>query len=352
MMDFLNRIRHRKLTADVLSDMCRQIGVMTGVGITMAKAMEILKSTTEDKRIAGIYGELEDYIKRGYPIGDSMEALGVFPEMTINMFRAAEVSGQLEKTANYLAEHYRKEHRTMTQMKAATMYPKMLCVMAISIVLFVFLVIMPMVEPLFYGVELPLVTQILMRISVFLKHDWYMVAIALVVIIMLEPVILSIYSVKCWIDKMIFYIPLLGKQMRTIYTARFARSLSGLYASGVPVMVGLEITSRTLGNRYLELQILDVVRAIENGATLSRAIESVNGLDKKLPAVIFVGEETGKLDLMLLSLAEGYEHEAETAINKIVSLIEPLMIVVIGIVVAVILLGIMIPMWSLYKYIG
>ena len=153
-------------------------------------------------------------------------------------------------------------------------------------------------------------------------------------------------------DKMIFYVPLLGKQMKTIYTARFARSLSGLYASGVPMMVGLEITSRTIGNRYLEMQILDVVRAVENGASLSRAIESVHGLDKKLPAVIFVGEETGKLDTMLLSLAEGYEHEAEMAMNKIVSLIEPFMIVVIGIVVAVILLGIMIPMWSLYEYIG
>ena len=125
-----------------------------------------------------------------------------------------------------------------------------------------------------------------------------------------------------------------------------------MYASGIPMVIGLEITSRTIGNRYLETQILDVVRAVENGASLSHAMESVHGLDKKLPAVIFVGEETGKLDMMLLSLAEGYEHEAEIAINKLVSLIEPLMIVVIGIVVAVILLGIMIPMWSLYEYIG
>ncbi len=351
-MDMLRRIKHRKLTADVLSDMCRQIGVMTGAGITMAKAMEVLKNTTENRRIARIYGELEDRIKRGYPIGDSMEELEVFPEMAVNMFRAAEVSGQLEKTANDLAEHYRKEHRVTTQMKAATMYPKILCIMAITIVLFVFLVIMPMVEPLFYGVELPLVTRILMRISAFLQHDWHIVAIGAAVIILLEPIILSIYAVKCVIDKMILYVPIIGKQMRTIYTARFARTLSGLYTSGIPMVIGLEITSRTIGNRYLETQILDVVRAVENGASLSHAIESVHGLDKKLPAVIFVGEETGKLDMMLLSLAEGYEHEAEIEMNKLVSMIEPLMIVVIGIVVAVILLGIMIPMWSLYEYIG
>lgn len=351
-MEILSRRKYRKLTADTLSDMCRQIGVMTGAGITMAKAMEVLKNTSEKKRTAWIYGELEDRIKRGYSIGDSMESLGVFPEMAVNMFRAAEVSGQLDKTANDLAEHYRKEHRTMTQMKAAAMYPKILFFMAINIVLFAFLVIMPMVEPLFYGVELPRVTRILMKISGFLQHDWYIVAAALVVVILLEPMILSNHVVKYVIDKMIFYIPVLGKQIRIIYTARFARNLSRLYASGIPMMVGLEITSRTIGNRYLETQILDVVHEVENGVSLSRAIEFVHGLDKKLPAVIFVGEETGKLDMMLLGLAEGYEYEAEIAINKLVSMIEPLMIVVIGILVAVILLGIMIPMWSLYEYIG
>lgn len=351
-MKFLNCIKHRKLTADVLSDMCRHIGVMAGVGITMSKAMEILKNTTENKRIANIYGELEDRIKRGYPIGDSMEALGVFPEMAVNMFRAAEVSGQLEKTVNHLAEHYRKEHRTMTQMKAATLYPKILCIMAISIVMFVFLVIMPMVEPLFHGVDLLLITRILMGISSFMKEKWYIVAVVLAVIIMLEPIVLSFHSVKCICDKVILYTPVLGRQMKTIYTARFARSLSILYASGVPMAAGLQIASRILENQYLEAQFYDVVRAVENGEPLSCAIESVKGLDKKLSAIIFVGEETGKLDTMLLSLAEGYEHESEMAINKIVALIEPLMIVVIGIVVGVILLGIMVPMWSMYEYLG
>ena len=351
-MELLNRIKHRKLTADVLSDMCRQIGVMAGAGITVAKAMEILKNTTENKRIANVYGALENRIKRGCPIGDSMEELGVFPEMAVNMFRAAEVSGQLEKTANNLSEHYRKEHRTKTQIKAATLYPKILCIMAIGIILFVFLVIMPMVEPLFYGAELPLITRILMDISLFLQKDWYIVAAVLAMIVILEPIVLSFHCVKILFDKMILLIPVLGKQMRIIYTARFARSLSGLYASGVPMVISLEIASRTLGNRYLEAQFMDVVRAVENGATMSHAIDSVKGFDKKLPAIIFVGEETGKLDKMLLSLAESYEHESEIAINKIVSSIEPLMIIVIGVIVAVILLGIMVPMWSMYEYIG
>ncbi len=351
-MEFLNHVWRRKLTEDILSDMCRQIGAMVGAGITVAKAMEILKDTTENKWIAKIYGDLEKRMKQGYSIGDSMEAMCVFPEMAVNMFRVAEASGQLEKTANHLAEHYRKEHRTMTQLKVATLYPKILCMMAIGIVLFVFLVIMPMVEPMFHGIELPLVTRILMSISSFTKQYWYIVLIGLSLFVILEPIVLSFHSVKFVCDKVFLSIPVLRNQMRIIYTARFARSLSSLYASGVSMIEGLEIASRTLGNRYLEMQFLDVVQEVENGATLSHAIKSVKGLDKKLPAILFVGEETGKLDIMLLSLAEGYEHEAETAMNKIVSFIEPLMIVLIGIVVAVILLGIMIPMWSMYEYMG
>ena len=345
-------MKKRTLSADVLSEMYRNIGAMTGAGITMAKTMEILSSAEENKRIADIYEALGNRIRKGFPIGDSMEELGVFPEMAVNMFRVAEVSGQLEKTANDLAEHYRKEHRIITRMKEATLYPKILCVMAISIVMFVFLVIMPIVEPLFYGVELPPLTRTLMKISTFLKKDWHILVIIAAGIALLEPLAYSVHSVRYVCDKVVLFIPMVRKHMSTIYTARFSRNLSNLYASGVSMVESLEISSRTLGNRYLELQFRNVIQAIENGEALSHAVESVNGLDKKLPAVILVGEETGKLDRMLFSLADGYEHEAEVAANKIVSMMEPLMIVIIGVVVAVILLGIMIPMWSMYEYLG
>ena len=191
-----------------------------------------------------------------------------------------------------------------------------------------------------------------MHISAFLKQNWQMAALIFLLVILLCPGVLAFHPVKCILDKIILFIPIFGKQVRTIYTARFARSLSSLYASGVPMLISLVTASKTLGNIYLEEQLANVIREVEQGETLSEAIGAVKGLDKKLPAVIFVGEETGKLDTMLLSLAEGYEHEAEIAMNKMVSLTEPLMIVAIGIVVAIILLGIMVPMWSMYEYIG
>lgn len=281
-----------------------------------------------------------------------MEAIGVFPEMMVNMFRAAEASGQLEKTANHLAEHYRKEHRLANQMRTATLYPKILCIVALSIVMFVFLVIVPMVEPLFANMELPMSTQILMAISSGMKTHWYLILCMLFLPFVLGPCLLSLNRVRMLWDMILLHLPMIGKQMRTICTARFARCQSSLYASGVSMVDSLKIASRTLGNRYLESQFTEVIRQVENGTALSMAMETVDGLDKKLSAMICVGEETGKLDVMLASLADGYEHEAEMAMNRMVSLIEPFLIIVIGGVVAVILLGIMVPMWSMYEYIG
>ena len=114
----------------------------------------------------------------------------------------------------------------------------------------------------------------------------------------------------------------------------------------------LEIASKTLGNRYLARQFSEVVKQVQSGEMLSRAIQDVDGLDKKLASAIFVGEETGKLDKMLESIADGYEYESDMALSKLIGLIEPAMILVMGVMIGIILLGVMIPMWNMYGYIG
>ena len=140
--------------------------------------------------------------------------------------------------------------------------------------------------------------------------------------------------------------------MKIIYTARFSRSQSSLYASGLPMLLCLEIAGRALGNRYLEKQFSEVIKQVQGGEMLSRAIQNVEGLDKKLSSIIFVGEETGKLDNMLESVADGYEYESDMALTRLIGLMEPAMILVMGVVIGIILLGIMIPMWNMYGYIG
>lgn len=335
-----------------LSEFSRQIAVMTGSGITLSGTMGILRTGTEEKRLRTIYGYLQKRMKQGCPMSNAMEEMGIFPEMMVNMFRAGEASGRIEQTAAKLAEHYQKEHRMKTRIEAAVQYPKILCLVAVASVLMIFLVVMPTVEPLFEGMELPLITKILMKFSDFIKEKWYFAVFLSCLPAVVWQTLLSSEKFRYLWDKEKLYLPVIGKQLKIIYTARFSRSQSSLYASGLPMILCLEIASKTLGNRYLARQFSEVVKQVQSGEMLSRAIQDVDGLDKKLASAIFVGEETGKLDKMLESIADGYEYESDMALSKLIGLIEPVMILVMGVMIGIILLGVMIPMWNMYGYIG
>ncbi len=335
-----------------LSEFCRQIAVMTGSGITMSRALGILCMGAEEKRLKAIYGYLQKRMKQGCPVSDAMEEMGIFPEMMVNMFRAGEASGKMDQTVAELAEHYQKEHRMKTRIQAAVQYPKVLCLAAIASILIVFLVVIPTVEPLFEGMDLPFITKVLMKFSGFVKEKWYIAIVLLCLPAAVWQAMLSNERFRCLWDKEKLFLPVIGKQMKIIYTARFSRSQSSLYASGLPMLLCLEIAGRAIGNRYLEKQFSEVIKQVQGGEMLSRAIQNVEGLDKKLSSIIFVGEETGKLDNMLESVADGYEYESDMALTRLIGLMEPAMILVMGVVIGIILLGIMIPMWNMYGYIG
>lgn len=340
------------LKPDQLSEFCRHVGAMCSAGVPLAAAMEILQMGTENKKMSGLYGELQRMMEQGSSFSDALAKTKVFPEFLLNMFRAAESSGHMEETAKQMAVYYRKEHKIKSQIQSGTLYPKILSIVSIFVILTVFIVVLPTVEPLFRKMELPLLTKGLLFFSRMIIEWWYLWIGILAILYMVIRVLLKKKKVKNFCDRMKLYIPVVGKQCRILYTARFARSESSLYSSGFPMVEGLLIAARTIGNQYLEDQFQNVVRMIEGGTSFSQAIESVDGFDKKLAPVIFVGEESGKLDEMLESIADGYEYDAEAAINRIVAMVEPLMIVIMGIIIGIILLGIMIPMWSMYEYIA
>lgn len=342
--------KHTKWKSEQLSDFCRQVGAMCGAGIPLANAMEIMKGGAEKRKQKQLYEEIQLQMGQGAAFSKAMEITGVFPELLLYMFRAAEATGNLEETAKRMAVYYRKEHRTKNQIRSATLYPKILGIVSIIVVLTIFLMVIPTVEPMFKGAQLPVLTRFLMACSRGIINGWYLLPAFVCIGSIMTLFLKKNRKVQRMIDRMKVHIPLIGKQCRIIYTARFARSESSLYSSGLPMVEGLTIAAATIGNRYLEDQFKDVIKHIQGGHSLSRAIESIDGFDKKLAPVIFVGEETGKLDEMLENIADSYEQEAEAALNRLVSMIEPAMIIGMGIAVGIILLGIMMPMWSMYEY--
>lgn len=349
-MKLFEEIKKRKLSQAELSEFCGHVGAMLHAGIPLAEAMEILQSGAENRKMKTLYQSMEQNMQKGHAFSKAAKETEMFPELLLHMFYAAETGGRLEETADRMAIYYKKEHQNKNQIRQAKLYPKLLCLMSIVCVLVVFLVVVPTVEPLFRGMELPLLTRILFGISEVLEHYGCMCLALFVLGYHLFRMLFRQAPVVMLLDRIKVSIPIIGTHFRVIYTSRFARSESGLYESGLPIVEGLEIASKTIGNYYIEAQFPHVMELVRGGEALSSAIKSVKGFDKKLAAVMYVGEETGKMDEMLERIAENYEHDAEMAITRLIAMIEPGMMIVMGFVIAVLMLGIMMPMWSMYGY--
>ena len=163
--------------------------------------------------------------------------------------------------------------------------------------------------------------------------------------------LLQIPKLRLAIDHLKLRLPLTGKLMRTIYTARFSRTLSSLYASGISILQALDIARTTVGNAYIAAQFDELLADVRNGNPLSAAVDKVDGYDKKLASVILVGEETGRLDQMLNAAADNFDYEAQQATDRLTALVEPLMIIIMALCVGVVMISVMLPLYNLYGYI-
>ena len=338
----------RKLKSMELSEFCRQLASMTGAGITLSRALNIMLMGNLKPGIAKVYREVQKMVQQGRPLSEALAAQGVFPEMMINMFRAGEASGNMEQAAAKLADNYQKEHRMQSRIKSATLYPKILACVAVAAVLIIFLMVMPQLEPMFEGMALPVFTSFLMGASHFIQTRWYVLLIAVLAAVAAVRILLTVPMVRFAWDKFKLKVPYVGKQLRVIYTARFSRSQASLYSSGLSMIRRLEIAAKTGGNVYVESQFGEVLKQVRQGEMLSTAIRGVDGFDAKLAPTIFIGEETGQLDQMLDNIAENYEYESDVALQKITGMIEPAMIVVMGLVIGMIMLGVLTPIWGMY----
>lgn len=344
--------RRREWKAGELADFFQQLAVMTGSGIPLCRALGILGDCTDSRGSRKIYGELRERMEKGSLASSAMEQTGVFPEMAVNMIRAGESGGTVQEMAGRLAVHYRKEHRMQRRIQGALLYPKLLGILSVFLVLAVFLVIMPTLEPLLGEMELPRFTRFLMTASVFFKEWWYLVPVPAILWTAAWERAGKNQRLRLILDRLRLWLPVAGKLLRSVYTFRFAGSLSILYAGGLPMLTCLETAGRTVGNRYVELQCRQLSERLRNGESLSQAIRGVDGLDGKLALMILTGEETGRLDVMLKNTADSFEYEADMAVSRLVGLVEPVMILGLGAVIGAVLLGIMVPLWRMYGYMG
>lgn len=245
---------------------------------------------------------------------------------------------------------YEKDYKLTQQVKSAITYPAVLLVLCVAIVILIVTFILPQFQSLFDQMDsLPVPTEILIAISDFLVQKWYAALLIVFTVFMLIRIIMAISAVRRQIDYRKVHMPVFGKLFKIIYTARFARTLSSLYSSGMPIATALGIAGNTIGNSYVEGQFEQVVALVRSGIPMSQALREVDGLQKKLASTILVGEESGRLDVMLDSIALSLEADAEEATKRMVTLMEPLLIMMMAVVVGFIMIAVMLPIYESYS---
>ncbi|MDR2558099.1 MAG: type II secretion system F family protein [Oscillospiraceae bacterium] len=322
-----------------LSIFCRQLSAMLYSGINLVRALHILMTQEENKKAQEVLRDLYEELQRGRSFTETLEMKeGVFPELFVGMMAAGESSGNLDMIVDRVADHYAKENRLKNVVKKSLTYPIVLGVLMVVIVIGLFTFILPMFITMYpEGDELPGLASQMMAVSDFIIGYWYILGVVVLAVVLTIRGLMRVPAVRLGWDKLIITMPKIGKLVKVIYTARFGRTMANLFASGMQMVECIEKSVGTLNNKYLLFLFDEVLNDIKRGEPLSAAIAKIDVFDGMFISTIFIGEESGRLDEILSKSADFYDEEADTALSKLTTMIEPIMIIFMGAIVALVL---------------
>lgn len=327
-----------------LAFLCRQLSSMLTSGISIVRALNILYTQQEDKKQKAVLLEIYEDVQRGRSFSESVASKkGVFPVFFVSMVAAGEASGNLDMIMQRVSDHYAKENKINNKIKSSMTYPIVLLVLMLIIVIAMFTFIMPMFMDMFSSPDdMPALTKAMMDFSGFLKEKWYICIAIVIALVFVIRILLKTPNTRLKYDELLCNMPKIGKLMKTIYTSRFARTMSNLFSSGMQMVECIEKSVGTLGNSYIEKVFRDqVIEDVKQGESLSNAITKTNIFEGIFTSIIYVGEESGTLDDILAKTADYYDEEADTAISKLVGLMEPLLIIILGVCVGLIVASVL-----------
>ncbi len=340
----------RKVKTKDIAVFCRQFHAMLNAGVTIISCLDILRKQTENKKLKSVLNEVYEEVQTGSTFSDSLKKYdNIFPELLIYMVEAGEVSGTLDIIMERMAIHYEKENKIQSKVQGAMVYPIILSMVSVIIVIFLLTFVMPTFLSMFQGsgVELPLPTRVLLSISEIIKKFWYIIVILIGVAVYFIKIFTATENGKYIVDIMKLRIPVVGSTIQNVVTARFTRTLSTLLSSGIPLIQALEVVSKIVQNKIVEKGLLETKEEVRKGVDLASPIKRIGFFPPMVESMIKIGEESGSLDDILDKTANFYDTEVETALQKMVTLLEPLMIVVMAIVIGSIVIAMVLPMFDM-----
>ena len=342
--------RPKAVSAKDLAIFTRQFSVMIGAGLPLVQCLDILGTQAEDKNFGGVIFATRTSVEGGATLADAMrQHPKVFDALFTNMIAAGEAGGILDAILQRLATYIEKAVKLKSQVQSAMMYPIAVIVIAAVVVGAILWKVIPTFATLFAGLgaELPMPTRIVIAMSNFLVAFMPVIIAAIVGLVMGFRAYYATERGRMVVDNIMLKLPVLGMLLRKIAVARFCRTLSTLLSSGVSILEALDITARTAGNAVVEKAIFTTRKSIEGGETIAAPLRQTAVFPPMVVQMISVGEATGALDTMLSKIADFYEEEVDVAVAGMLTLMEPIMIALLGGVVGGIVIAMYLPIFTL-----
>src|SRR3989454_1895590 len=340
-----------KVSAKELAIFTRQFSVMIDAGLPLVQCLEILANQQENKTFQKVLTGTRSSVEGGTTLSAAMKLFPkVFDPLYVNMVEAGETGGILDTILQRLSTYIEKNVKLQRAVKSALVYPVGVLTVAGGVITLLLWKVVPIFATLFagLGVDLPLPTKIVIGMSNFVGSIFgFLILVALGA---------AIFGLKVWygtkqgrfiIDTIILKLPILGVLMRKIAVARFTRTLATLISSGVPILEGLDITARTAGNAVVERALQRVRKSLEEGKSLTEPLKESEVFPGMVTQMIAVGEQTGAMDAMLQKIADFYEEEVDAAVKDLLTALEPIMIVFLGVVVGGVVISMYLPLFTL-----
>lgn len=353
--NFLNKdisLGSKKVKARDLSVFCRQFNSILAAGVTILNALQMLSEQTENKTLREVTKEVQIDVEKGESLTSAMSKhRETFPPLLIHMVEAGEASGSLEIAFERMAIQFEKQAKVQGQVKKAITYPIVVICVAIIVVIVMLVVVFPQFKDMFdsLGSDLPPITKVVIAMSNFVKNFWWLLIILLGLVVLGIQTFRKTPNGQLFFSRLALRVPVVNQLTVKSASATFARTMSTLLAAGIPLVNGVEIVSKIIGNVIVRDALSGTVDEIKRGVPLSVPLRESEVFPPMVHQMTRIGEETGNVEGMLEKVADYYEEEVEVTTASMTALLEPMIIIVLGVIILFILLAIYSPILGLYS---
>lgn len=333
----------------------RQFATMINAGLPLVQCLEILGSQQANAEFKRIITTIRQDVEGGSTFADALKKHPqVFDDLFVNLVAAGELGGVLDIILNRLAVHMEKSEAIKAKVKSAMVYPIIVICVAVIVVAVLMIFVIPTFKEMFvsFGGTLPAPTQMVISMSNFFRGYWWVMIIIIVALIVGFRYAMKVPRIRYQIDKVFLKLPLFGPLLRKVAVAKFSRTLSTMISSGVPIMDGLEITSKSSGNMVIEEGIKNVRQAISEGKPMADPLEATGLFPGMVVQMVSVGEATGALDNMLSKIADFYDEEVDAAVSALTASLEPLLMVFLGGTIGFLVVAMYLPIFKMGAVVG